>query len=371
MGPAAIGALMNNWPTPWAVAASAYLGLVTYDLTTFCPNDPPTLPTLTAADYFALIQIENPVSRLAAVHKFEDWIGARVWFEFCECVSGTQPTPPAAPAQPTGWPQSNPIVAHGTPCSFFHDAQLTPDAFSAPGGTYLSLSLTGNRPMTLVQTVNRTLVGAGPHEATTWDLQWQASGAVLFHTTWIIPAGDSTTTLSVPVPAAATSVIGQYFVAHTSTDTGWANYDLYCGDASGQTAPCQACPPDPILQAEIDAILKMVTLLQRQSAPFSYVYGANHTGLSGHGSIAVSGLIGVSVDVTTLPPGTGSLDGSPVQYFDLGYVTLGTADGYSTSRRIDHDGCLVLPPQAGAFTAIGYTLNAGVVASIRELVREP
>ena len=115
----------------------------------------------------------------------------------------------------------------------------------------------------------------------------------------------------------------------------------------------------------------MVTLIQRQAAPFGYVYGANHTALSGQGSISVADLIGVSVDVTTIPVGTSVEGGTPNQYFDLGYVTLGTTDGYSTSRRIDHDGTLFLPAAAGVFTTIGYTLGAGVVADIRELVREP
>lgn len=133
--------------------------------------------------------------------------------------------------------------------------------------------------------------------------------------------------------------------------------------------PC--CPPDPTTQALLDAILAMVTLVQRQSAPFSYVYGDDHTGLTGNGSFGVSGILGVSVDVTTLPGNYGQDAGTPTQLYDVGFVTLGTADGYSTSRRIDHDGTLLLPPAAGAYTTVGYTLSPGVQVSIRELIREP
>jgi len=32
VGPAALGAMLNNIPTPWAVAFAAYVGLITYDL---------------------------------------------------------------------------------------------------------------------------------------------------------------------------------------------------------------------------------------------------------------------------------------------------------------------------------------------------
>jgi len=145
--------------------------------------------------------------------------------------------------------------------------------------------------------------------------------------------------------------------------------DNYCNGSPFVTGPC--CPPDNATQASLDAILNLVTLIQRQVSPFGYVYGANHTGLSGHGSFAVSDLLGVSVDVTTLPASYCQATGTPTELFGLGFVTLGTADGYETSHRIDHDGSLVLPYAAGAFTLVGYSLSPGVVVSIRELTREP
>jgi len=178
----------------------------------------------------------------------------------------------------------------------------------------------------------------------------------------------------VTVTADPAKSIFELWVDNT-TGTGGSKVDgstieAFCGGAApgGTQQPC--CPPDAATQAQLDQILQLVTIIQRQAAPFAYVYGANHTALSGHGSFAVSALIGVSVDVTTLPASYGQRDGSPVELFDIGYVTLGTADGYETSRRIDHDGALVLPPAAGAFTSVGYTLSPGVVVSIRELVRE-
>jgi len=120
----------------------------------------------------------------------------------------------------------------------------------------------------------------------------------------------------------------------------------------------------------LDRILGMVTLIQRQQVPFAYVYGSNHTALSGDGELSVSGLLGVSVDVTTLPASYGVADGTPETHFGLGYINLGTDDGWTSARSIDHDGTLLLPSAAGVFTRIGYSLSAGVVVDIRELVRE-
>jgi hypothetical protein len=155
-----------------------------------------------------------------------------------------------------------------------------------------------------------------------------------------------------------------------NTTTFSMQLDVWCGQLPNQAlGPC--CAPDERLVAQINSILTAVTLLQRQTAPFGYVYGANHTALSGDGSIAVSDLIGVSIDVTTLPGSYGEMIGTPTELFGLGFVTLGTADGWESSRRIDHDGTLFLPGAAGVFTLIGYTLRPGVVVSIRELIREP
>ena len=371
VSPMALSATMNNWPTPWAVAAAAYLGTIAYDLSQFCATDPPATPTLTAGDYFDLITLANPVAHLLAVKKFEDWIGSRLWFDFCECVSGAQPSPPTAPTKPTGWPAANPLpgtsgvqICHVIPNSGPGNVM----GFS-PGNTFDRIFY-GAEATSLRIVAEHTLVGGGVHPDAFVELYWRdAGGNILLIEHTLIPADGVDHVFDFNLPPSSADVICNVSYAVNSADTMNLYGYLYCGGVPGQTAGC--CPPDPLISGQIDLILQMVTLLQRQVAPFAYVYGANHTALSGQGSISVTGLIGVSVDVTTTPAGTSSEDGVPVQYFDLGYVTLGTADGYSTSRRIDHDGTLFVPASAGLYTLIGYTLGAGVVADIRELVREP
>ncbi len=371
VGPFAIGALMNNWGTPWAVAAASYLGLVTYDLNQFCITDPPALPTLTGADYFNLVSFGDPAAHLLAVKKFEDWIGYRFWWDFCECTSVGTPAVPSPPARPVTWPTIDPIAAPvgAQQCHTFGVTSPQSPEGSAGGNTFDRI-LYGPEATSLVLTARHTLVGVGPHQDTFIELYWRnAGGTILSIQHQLIPPDGFDHTYTFGLPPTSADVICNVSYAATSTDTMNLYGYLVCGGNPGLPSDC--CPPDPLLLAQVNSILEVVKLIQRQAAPFGYVYGANHTGVTGHGSFAASGLIGVSVDVTTVPAGASSEDGTPVQYFDLGYVTLGTADGYSTSRRIDHDGTLFIPGSAGLYTAIGYTLGAGVVADIRELVREP
>lgn len=139
--------------------------------------------------------------------------------------------------------------------------------------------------------------------------------------------------------------------------------------ANQNTTPC--CPPDETGLAYLDQILKAVTLIQRQAVPFGYVASTAHAGLSGAGTLDISGLLGASVTVTTIPGQYGRGGSSPVEYFDMGFVTFGTPDGYPSSYRVERSSNVFLPSRCGAYTTLAYDLPPGVVATITELVREP
>jgi hypothetical protein len=115
----------------------------------------------------------------------------------------------------------------------------------------------------------------------------------------------------------------------------------------------------------------MTTLIQRQVAPFAYVPGTAHAALTGAGQFAVQGDIGISVDVTTVPGRAGSEYGNPLNLFDLGWLNVGTADGWVHRELITANPFLYLPPDMGVMTLVGYSLSPDVVATITELVREP
>lgn len=115
----------------------------------------------------------------------------------------------------------------------------------------------------------------------------------------------------------------------------------------------------------------MVTLIQRQSVPFAYVPSTAHAGLSGAGTLSISGLLGVKIAVTTLPGAIGRKSTTPEEIFDAGFITFGTPDGYPSSYRLEHHPQLILPARCSAFTQLAYDLHPGVVITITELLREP
>lgn len=145
--------------------------------------------------------------------------------------------------------------------------------------------------------------------------------------------------------------------------------DFTSVQSNNHVTPC--CPPDVSTQASLDLILKMVTLIQRQSVPFAYLPSTTHPTLSGAGSFDISGLIGASIQVTTLPTAIGREGTSPTEYFDMGFVTFGTPDGYPTSYRLERDSQVMFPARCGLYTTLAYDLHPGVVITITELVREP
>jgi len=130
------------------------------------------------------------------------------------------------------------------------------------------------------------------------------------------------------------------------------------------------CNAIQTLTNKLDWTRELVTLLQRQGVPFAYVKGATHTGLTGTGQFAVQGILGLSVSVTTMPFNVGSYADNPASYFDLGWLSFGTADGYERSLPIRHQHDLLLGVSP-AVTLVAYSLPPGEVAAITELVREP
>jgi hypothetical protein len=124
------------------------------------------------------------------------------------------------------------------------------------------------------------------------------------------------------------------------------------------------------MSAQIGYVRSDVQLIQRQHVPFAYVPGTLHSGLSGSGTIAIVNVLGISVQVTTIP-GTLSSDMAPVQsWFKLGELSFGTSDGWLARRIVTHNPHLFLDLNAD-LTELAYQFEPGVVANILELVREP
>lgn len=368
---AVIAQQLENRGKGWIRNIAPLLVLPPLETQQLCSTDPPGFVDMSAAEvYDAVVSLNLNGDVAAAKAKFAQNITTFAWYALCECASVATPEPPAVTiTQPDPMPLPAPAPAgqcgdgggYGSAAQQISNGgsgQMTIAAL-APGATSLAttftLSVDTNGGWDIptrffFTTANNLAISIGPD------------------TTVTLPrAGTYVLSLAIPPTAAYLRAEPTWPGGPVAID--WIQWTtaLYCGGVTGVSQPCL---PDPSLLAQLEKLLQLVTLIQRQSVPFAYVPGTRHVGLVGSGELAVSGLIGLSVILTTVPAYLGNIAGDPPELFDVGYVTLGTADGFTRSNRVDHNPTLIFPVSA-AVTTIGYTLEPNVVADVLELVREP
>ncbi len=356
-----------SWTSPWL----ALISLLPIGMTAFCGSDPPTIVTLTTAEIDALVNLTIGGDLSSGLGKIKDMLLNAIWQDLCECTSGTF-TAPTYPAPVTGTPIPQlPQPAAIDACSTFLYTSTFCDTGSlnkGGGGAVVGRNITG------VQ-LNMTAVDCGAGSpAGTFDWVWtflSSVGASLGTQTYSLTGNvASVQFVATPAGTAAMRLNHNQTAGTRGQNIAGTTYSFYCnGSVPGVQSPC--CPPDEATSNQLELILKMVTLIQRQSAPFSYIASTAHTAISGTGSIAIQGLIGAKVDVTTLPSSYGSAGSSPAELFDLGFLTFGTPDGWPSSYRLDHDPMLMFPRSCGLYTTLDYDLATGIVVTITELLREP
>lgn len=372
IGPAAAGALLNNIRTRWAVPLAALIGAATYRLSVFCATDPPPMPTITTDDVASLLNpLFDPVQFLTARQKFQDLIGALLWPTVCQCDTTTT-APAVGPVDPGGWSVTPHVGDPGTaqPCYEFAEKIMTPYLTSFP----LPIQTKIHQGETLVAMEIWQADGGGPHGTMTWQLYWQDADFTTIHLETAQPFPFQTTHVTAYYPwfSGAEYVLARWNSAAqpTSHDTGHAIMRLYCGtNPNNLPAPCG--PPDFTLQPQLDSLLALVTLIQRQVAPFAYIAGTEHAGLTGNGSISVQGLIGARLELEMWCTSVGEESGDPNVIFDAGWVNWGNADGVTPREHLVAEQQVSFPPAAGQFTSIHYSLGQDVSLRITELVREP
>jgi hypothetical protein len=367
----------------WLTVIAPVLGFLAYKLPDICMVDPPAFPTFTVAEVFALYTFTTGDNFNSGFDKVKQTVTAIVWNQYCECVSGTQPTLPAAPTNPGGTtvvqpPQlalgkcasyTSPTV--GPVTSDLTDYHLFGTGFGG-GGVAGQLVPTGSTSVVLTM---RNITNGAVHDSedflfyyyTSPNLSGNNLGGIIN-----VPAG-ATVTRTLVLPAGAngfSAEVGRHTNGLHNTNLASMTVDVYCGGIPGQAAaPC--CPPDDRLTQLLMTIMTQVNLIQRQGVPFGYIPQAVHSGLSGAGTIDITGLIGAAVTVTTIPASYGREGSSPTVYFEMGFVTFGTPDGYPSSYRVDKVNNVYLPTRCGAYTVLSYDLAPGVVVTITELAREP
>lgn len=378
MVPSMVGALLNNIPTAWAVPLAGFIGAVTYNLSNFCANDPPAVPTFTAQDVIDLLNPYNPIAYGAAQDKFQDLVGAYTWYQVCKCDSVSTPSPPSPPPAPSGMPSVNPIgvgpsYPTGQPCASFQVAfQLTSGGGHSANQPRVTLP-SGSTNAQLTAQPDRTIVGAGVGG---WQLNLQcfnSAGTFLGNAVHVEEsnAGSSLTmTAALLSGTTATSLVCSNFSMTVDVNID-AHYDIFCGDPSSGGSVPTPCPTDPFVLGVLEQILALVTIVQRQAVPFAYVAGTAHSGLTGRGSVAVQGLLGAKIEVTSFGTNTGEVLGDPDVLWDAGWINWGNSDGVSPRQYISNAEMLTLPSLAGQYTQLHYSLEPGVTVTITELEREP
>jgi hypothetical protein len=363
----------------WLIPVIPLAGLPPLILSTFCGTDPPAIPTFTTAETNAIIQLTFGADFDSGIGKLSDLLLHTIWYDACQCTSGSPTTFPTI-TPPTGTPITlPPVPASSTPC-WQQKSGLKTFPLPIHNGIVASFDHFLGISPTLARLTASTTTTVAPGRPVRVDWNFIDEGGATTLKNYFVALGvNSTFQLDVPIPVGATRINmiwNDDVTGGSGSGTGSgstqlnATYELWCNAIPGGVQqPC--CPPDVATQSQLDLILRMVTLIQRQSVPFAYIPSTTHPSLSGAGVIDISGLLGCIVDVTTLPTPLGRHGTSPTEYFDMGFVTFGTLDGYPQSYRLERSGQLMLPARAGLFTQLAYDLHPGVVCTITELVREP
>jgi hypothetical protein len=376
VGTAMFAAAAVNWPARWAIAYAALLSGVNYNLNNLCAIDPPADPGFTAADGLAMLnpwQL-NPVPMQNASDKLQQLLQRYLWTQFCQCADGLPPSVPTPPVAPIGLPDPAPVLPGVPAAACVADG---PHMLTSSGPANFSFRANLNIRYLIATAVRITTTQAitiAPGCSMNWQIHFHdASGANIpaGESNYEVPAGTATFTTTVSVPAGAVDCYANTSYRAGGQENAGITLEAFCnGVPPGSTVqPC--CPPDPLLTGQLEIILGYVKLIQRQIAPFAYVPGVVHANVTGLGEFAVSGLIGLKLQPTAIPSPIGSELGDPTEYFEMGWYSWGTADGFSARERLTHSPQVSLPADAGAYTRIGFSFPPGLAVTITELLREP
>lgn len=383
-GAGSIASILNNRGAFWAAVVAPLMGVLTLDLNAMCTTDPPAIPSFTAADVTEMLAFGGTLASPATRTKFSDLVTNFLWWQLCECNGAATPAPPAAPAPPAGLPDSTGLY-NGTGIGLACISRFNNAGNSQNLGTYLMLDNPdqngNNTAIPLPPTGRNVRIGAsltldGAVHGTNWrlDVGWVRATGLVDNQAGALHPVDGIVYVEDFVAPADTYIFLRVRIVSgtvaTVTDNAFVRADVFCGGAPGsQQVPC--CPADQFQTAAIQQILEYVQLLQRQLAPFAHIGGAVHSGLTNQGTLAVNGLLGVKVDLTTIPSSYGLAVGSPDFHFDLGWVSVLTPDGLIDERRLSAQLVNWFPRLMSDATVIGYSLSPGVVATITEILREP
>lgn len=371
-----------------AVLIGSIASAETYNLLDICGRPDPGDPVLTVQDFLAAANQSDPLNSIPAIQRIEQWFVHMMWPNWCDCANGTAPPPSTSAPLPPGTQNPGlPSAPANAPCW----NQTSSFQTSGPNGT----PPTDISTLILPNNVSRTVPPGGTTWPTTaWQIPNGITSIVNVQTLHDAPQGVACLSQMVIYDNSgnilSTPILGDYNVAATGTvnitlPTGaawwlaWAssgdntihnwtnNLSFDCPGQPGNQLQAPCCPPDPLLEARLNAIYQLeqaiYNLLGRAAG---YTKGNQHLAVSGSGSLSVTGVTGFEVDITAAPP-TKTQPGTPPYIWDMGWLSILTGDGMIDEKRLTRTHQLWLPQLAPLATTFGYYFNPGVVANVTEL----
>jgi hypothetical protein len=131
------------------------------------------------------------------------------------------------------------------------------------------------------------------------------------------------------------------------------------------------------VRAKLDQLLRITgsdrdldTIMQRWKLPFAFVTGTVHSGLTDSGTIPISRLVGLRVDVTDSTP-AGEFEGNPPYLKDQGWLSVSDGGAMLQETRITRGSQDWYPREMQLATVFGFFAKDGVTLTITELLTEP
>ena len=363
----------------WMGPLAAGLGYLAYDLSGLCATDPPAVAAPTAEQIFSFTNPLNPQGAVELRTYVGNLLGNYLWHQYCECVTGPQPPPFTGFPEPTGQ-ETNPGAGAPTAPICGHNQVFSSGTFNTSGNVDWSSQFVPSQQIPVgAQWVTFSHCGGStggpsPYPVTHSVRQLAADGTtvlqedVLTYSALVSCSPETVTSLAINPSAHSMTVLSHTSVSGATTWGGNFFFDYHCNATPpGVEQPC--CPPDPTLENLIIQVLQLEQLiLNSLGGSARYTRGLAHTGLTGSGTISVTGLFGVLIELTTGVPTSPELPGVPPYQFSVGWVSCLTGDGMIDEIRITRQAQVWGSRLAPFATQFGYQLNAGFTATITELL---